>query len=299
MTPLPVLDLYWRPGSRRIRGRLCLARACILSRSNCLERSGKRAAFSLLELLVVIFVIGILASLLFAGVQRTLEAGRRARCAHHLRLLFLANTQYELDHGHYVPAAADMHGANRQRWHGSRTSSGGAFDGTLGPLVPYLDAGGEIRRCPSFPSLAAAEAANAFEASCGGYGYNAVGVGSRTYMLGMVSEAMEKGMRADMVRNPSRTIMFADTAFPQPYGPFPTYLIEYSFVEPHFWVFEPGQESGFRADPSIHFRHNGRANVVWVDGHISAEQLETEGPEHFSKMDIGWFGPPNNQLFAP
>ncbi len=263
------------------------------------QHSKVLAGFTLLELLVVIFIIGMLGTLLFSGVQRALGAARRARCASNLRQLFLANAQYEIDYGYYVPAAADIHTSNRQRWHGTRQSSRGAFDAMKGPLIPYLGADGEIRRCPSFRSVVAAQAANAFEASCGGYGYNAVGVGSRTYQMGMVSAAMERGMSSDMIRNPSRTIMFADAAFPQPYGPSPTHLIEYSFVEPYFWVFEPGQESGFRADPSIHFRHNGFANVVWCDGHVSSERLESEGPSHFTAMGVGWFGSPNNLYFSP
>jgi prepilin-type processing-associated H-X9-DG protein len=93
--------------------------------------------------------------------------------------------------------------------------------------------------------------------------------------------------------------MFADCAFPQPYGPNPTYLIEYSFAEAYHWVFQPGEETSYRADPSIHFRHRDQANVVWCDGHVSSERLQTEAGGYFSEWDLGWFGPADNSLFDP
>ncbi len=93
--------------------------------------------------------------------------------------------------------------------------------------------------------------------------------------------------------------MFCDAAFPQPYGN-PTYLIEYSFAEAyHFVSGSPPQETASRAAPSIHFRHDAEANVVWCDGHVSAERLATTAEEGSTKFNIGWFGGPDNELFDP
>ncbi len=259
----------------------------------------KGRGFTLLELLVVSAIIAVLAALLLPALSAARESARRAYCANNLRQLYLANAAYAADHGRYVAAAPDIFSSNRQRWHGTRESGNKPFEGAKSPLAPYLGSGQAIRRCPSFRDYNTAAAANAFEASCGGYGYNAVGVGSETYFHGYGSGAMRRGMDPASIRDPSRTVMFCDAAFPQPYGSNPKYLIEYSFCEPYHWVFDPGKESQFQADPSVHFRHGGRANVVWCDGHVSAEQLEQQGAPHFTRMNIGWFGPPDNTLFDP
>jgi general secretion pathway protein G len=251
-------------------------------------------------MLVVVAIIGILAALVSKVAATALERGRMSRCASQLRQLAIANQAYADENRTYVPAAADLNGKNLQRWHGARKSKKAPFDGKLGPLAPYLGTSGEtLRVCPSLKIQAGAAAAGGFEASCGGYGYNSVGVGSQTYLMGMKSKATERGMRPAQIQDPSKTVMFTDTAFPQPYGSSPRYVIEYSFAEPYHWVFNPGVESGFRADPSTHFRHGGRANVVWCDGHVSAERLETRAEEHFTRWKVGWFGPADNSLFDP
>lgn len=253
----------------------------------------------MIELLVVVAILGVLAGLLVPALAGAREKSRRAQCMSNLRQLHLANTLYAEDYGFYVAAAPDVMGANLRRWHGVRTSTGAAFDGTKGPLVRYLGASADIRQCPSFPADPLPASVKAFEQSCGGYGYNMLGVGSRIYQLGYCEPAMATGVRASAIRHPARTVMFADTAFPQPYGPKPTCLIEYSFAEAYHWVFEPGAESSVMADPSIHFRHAGRANVVWCDGHVSSETLDTPAAPSFTKWKVGWFGPADNTLFAP
>jgi len=55
----------------------------------------RKAAFTLVELLVVISIIGILVGLLLPAVNAAREAGRRAACANNIRQIALAATQYE------------------------------------------------------------------------------------------------------------------------------------------------------------------------------------------------------------
>ncbi|NLL82948.1 MAG: hypothetical protein GX230_01735, partial [Lentisphaerae bacterium] len=38
-------------------------------------------------------------------------------------------------------------------------------------------------------------------------------------------------------------------------------------------------------------------NVVWCDGHITAERLNVKAEQHFTRFRIGWFGAPDNSFF--
>lgn len=263
-----------------------------------LGRTTGRAGFTLVELLVAIAIIGILASALTYASATALSSAKRVACASNLRQLHMANSMHASETGFYAPAAADLFSSNLERWHGTRARVDEPFDGTSGPLSPFLG-GGRVRACPSQGVFRRGSADNAFEAACGGYGYNATGVGSQTYQLGMCEAALRQGAAPEWIADPAHTVMFCDSAFPQPYGSNPAYLIEYSFAEAYHWVFEPGVETEYRADPSIHFRHRGRANVVWCDGRVSGERLETEAEAHFTRWRVGWFGPEDNSLFDP
>ena len=98
--------------------------------------------------------------------------------------------------------------------------------------------------------------------------------------------------------------MFCDTAFLQD-----NFLIEYSFAEPPYVVTGGRVYEGYYTTPSIHFRHMGKANVGWSDGHIEPkpmanfqiDTLSTSGAGDKANNSpaiktIGWFEPLNNTL---
>ena len=148
---------------------------------HCRTSPSRGPGFTLIELLVVIAIIGLLLALLLPALSQARESGRQAACLSNLRQLYLANLTYSTECGRYAPAAPDIWGNNLIRWYGTRPNAGAPFDSRTGPLSPYLGNSKAIRACPSTVTwnfLTSGDAA--FEAGCGGYGYNYLGVGSRT-----------------------------------------------------------------------------------------------------------------------
>ncbi len=251
-------------------------------------------AFTLVELMVAMAVVGLLIGLLLPALSGARETANRVRCASNLHQLGLANMQYAAaNEGRFVPAHTNFL-RNLDRWHGRRAALDKPFDPAKGPLRPYLGADGAVKACPNFAGYLTGRAA--FEAGCGGYGYNSSYIGSGLMVAGLKSAARTLPAQTTAIAAPERKLLFADAAFlavpegggPQspsgalggPGDPSQRRLMEYSFLEPPL--------PGIR--PSIHFRHpNRQANVCWADGHVTVIPFG-HSAFGFEDFNIGWTG---------
>jgi len=245
----------------------------------------------LVELLVVIGIIALLLGILLPALGGARASARAVTCASNIRQLAIVTIAYAQDnHGHYPPAHLDFLSLNRHRWHGTRMSASAPFDFTGSPLYPYLKIDG-IKQCPDFEPTRAG-----FEASAGGYGYNAAYVGSSTGDLGFSNASVNQPAKTSMLANSSQKILFADTAMAAQTAN-GLNLIEYSFVEPPLNANGP-------TSPSIHFRHRSRsANIAWADSHVSRESMEWTYPTNIygadnDKSALGFAGPRDNSWFC-
>jgi prepilin-type processing-associated H-X9-DG protein len=125
------------------------------------------------------------------------------------------------------------------------------LDKTKSVLYPYLESVGGVEVCQSLWRLRGKSYFRPkYNGASFGYGYNIYGLA---------------GKRISQVANPSQTILFADAAqvntFQAPASTSNPMLEEFPYIAP------PGVDRA-----QTHFRHNGVACVLFVDGHAEAMQ---------------------------
>ena len=212
-----------------------------------------RHAFTLIELLVTMVILGILATLTLSGWHSYLSVATRAKCSNNLRQLSSAVALYLGDHNNYFPAYLEYGPNGSRKWYfGNETTPAGTSEGNRnleisgGPLYPYIQTVGGIEVCQGF-DYGSALWKPKFKGASYGYGYN--------WVLGGCSGGQP--MNASQVGG-AGVMLFGDcgqvNTFQKPASP------KKPMVEEFYLINE--------TDKTVHFRHNNKANILFVDGHV-------------------------------
>lgn len=194
-------------------------------------------AFTLVEVLVVLAVVALLASLLLPSLGRSLEAGNQAKCVANLRSLGSAAQLYVADNDGALPTSAGMTDTPSFGWSG---------DWWMKQISPYLD---ESMRWRDNMGVGVSKTPFACPSGTpkgkwhGHYGMNSIAV--------PFARPRDPKKRLVSVASHSETLLFADAL---------TVYINEEFVV-------RGESA---AHGSLAFRHNNSANVVYLDGHVGS-----------------------------
>lgn len=210
--------------------------------------------FTLVELLVSVLIIAILATLTFSGYRTWVNMSAKAACSNNLRMLATATNLYLGDNNNFFPPYVKKSENGRMWFFGEETSAPGVAEGDrelnkeAGPLYPYIQQVGKIEVCRGFNYGSALWKAK-FKGASYGYGYNWI-LGGRT---------TGKPMNAAQLTGPS-VILFGDC------GQVNTFQPPASAAKPMIEEFYIINEK----DKTVHFRHGGSANILFVDGHVES-----------------------------
>ncbi len=219
-----------------------------------------RRGFTLIELLVVISIIAILAAVLFPVFGQAKAAAKKAACLSNMKQIALAWIMYSDDYDGrmVIPHLQQVSGSlfNRIEWWGyvDQSQTPPVANMRDGKLQPYIKNNAQIEDCPGADMLS-----KDTQYGILGYGVNQELHRSRSGVITNSYSDMEL---------PAETIMMADSAYAT------------STSSP------PGRfgEIGMADSPStifgrIHARHNGKANVSWLDGHVKTMGIQVDPNE--------------------
>lgn len=132
-----------------------------------------RCGVTLIEVMVVIFVLGLLAAMLLPAVQSSRESARRIQCLSNLKQISLAVTTYAIDHNSFPPSGT-VDGASylvRLLPYIEQTDLYSKFDfsAPIGDQIPLALKRPPVYGCPTDPAVANVRYRSNYFGNCGWY----------------------------------------------------------------------------------------------------------------------------------
>lgn len=252
-----------------------------------MEAKIKKTGFTLVELLVVISIIALLLSILVPALVKARAQGRSVVCSSNLKQIGLGFGMYLEDHDRKVfplvyNGKNDKGQLGRLWYYGfepgrsfSRPEGSRELFRESAKLFPYIKGYDSVEICPSFPY------------SHGRYKPKY----TTRWMTYGINDKLSRDMRGfgqkivnfdSAIKSPNSALLFADSAqvntFQSPASPANPMFEEWHYV----------QRLG---SPNVHFRHNGKANILFGDGHVWHDKPQSDSFDRkLPDLKIGRFG---------
>ena len=240
-------------------------------------------AFTLIEILVVIAIIGILAAILFPVFARARENARRSSCQSNVKQILLGVTQYTQDYDERFPLETFAENAPGAAFGAGNDGENVLWNQTVQPYLKSI----QVFQCPS---------SNVPIDFIGGWpNPNPVGYTKPFHTCYLANNALfYRGSSLSVVNNPSGTVLLADGA--KRGLKTPPYITDidknetWSLVDPttdHNGGYGTVQvDTGGRVVAAPNPRHLNTVVVGFVDGHVKSLQ-----PSKFYYGDSPWLDP--------
>lgn len=218
--------------------------------------------FTILELLLVIAVIVILASLLLPALKRAKESAKQISCSSQLRQFGYAVSSYVSSNSEWLPYS---------------TTNGKLWDYLLMPDLNYnstLAEANQIRQYSLFhcPAGSSENYFNAVQYRSRGYAYN----------YNCTSSALGIGVKVSKVRNPPALPILSDSS----YGSAQQYKESITFASSSQAAYVDSSSYG-----NFSYRHSGRLNLLFADMHVMNNSKGTyiTSESNWVPQNTNWF----------
>ncbi|OGV34983.1 MAG: hypothetical protein A2020_10630 [Lentisphaerae bacterium GWF2_45_14] len=253
--------------------------------------------FSFNELLIVLFILALFSAMAIPMLKKIRSGMKRAVCTDSIMKINRLCLRYSEENGYFPPISSDRN----SMWFGMRYNNNPQYDWADAPIAQSLSYKNRfVAICPEMYQLLSGSGRE--NSNYGfGFGYNkSVGSLQMLPFEKMDENADKRGIEISRISNPKSLMLFADTATRldseggrEPQGEWAMY----PFAESSSYYRE-GRSVWGSNTPSVHFRHSGKANVSWVDGHVSLEKLGKSRGD-WGKSCIGYLGPVDDRYFKP
>ncbi len=243
----------------------------------------RKRAFTLVELLVVLAIVAVLASLLATAGWQAYRSSSLAVSASNIRQLTAGACQYLAENNQtYWKYREDEAGGTKWWWgyesHGSQSAGEGnrRFDPQRSPLAGYIPAA--LRPDPSFAMDGSAFKPK-YQSGYIGVGYNVVLGGG---FFGTTKKPL-KPLRQGQLSDPSRVVVFATSAQVYPFSSKP-------MIEEFYGIDEK--------EITVHFRNGGLAMVGYANGSAGFLPMdESTRDRRAPKANVGRFAPVGSKKY--